>query len=188
MKKGVRIIAGTSRGKRLQAVKGIGIRPTSNRLRESVFNILSPIVAGSCVLDLFAGTGALGLEALSRGAERAVFVDNHRTSIAAVKANVTACGFSDRASVLLWDVVKNLRCLHHVNPAFDLVFMDPPYGRQSVVPTLRNLSESGCLKHEAIVVIEHSRQEEIPLETLDFSVSDRRKYRKSLVSFLRCMV
>lgn len=188
MKKGIRIIGGTSRGKRLQAVRGRGIRPTSNRVRESIFNILSPVVAGSSVLDLFAGTGALGLEALSRGAERAVFIDNHRASVAAIKANMTACGVSDRAFVILWDIVKNLKCLHHVKPVFDLVFMDPPYGRQSVVPVLYNLSESGFLKRESLVVIEHSRHEEIPSETLGFSLSDQRKYGKSLVSFLRCVV
>ncbi len=188
MKKGVRIIGGTSRGKRLQPVQGNGIRPTSNRLRESVFNILSPVVAGAHVLDLFAGTGALGLEALSRGAARAVFIDNQHGSVAAIRANLTACGFSDRASVVLWDIVKNLKCLHPVRPAFDLVFMDPPYGRQAVAPALRNLTGSGCLKPESVLVIEHSRHEEIPSRASGFLVYDRRKYGKGLVSFLSCVL
>lgn len=188
VKAGLRIIGGTLRGKRLQSVKGNHVRPTANRLRESVFNILSPVVVGSIILDLFAGTGALGIEALSRGAESAVFIDGLPPSVFTVKANVAACDLSDRATVIRWDIVRNLTCLYHIKPLFDLVFMDPPYHKNMVVPTLLNLAKCGSLKHASLVVIEHGRHELIPSKSQYFHLSDQRNYGKTLVSFLRYMV
>ena len=188
VKAGLRIIGGTLRGKRLQSIKGNHVRPTANRLRESVFNILSPVVGGSIILDLFAGTGALGIEALSRGAKSAVFIDGLPPSVFTVKANVAACDLSDRATVIRWDIVRNLKCLYHIKPLFDLVFMDPPYHKNMVVPTLLNLAECGSLKHASLVVVEHGRHELIPSKSLYFHLSDQRNYGKTLVSFLRYMV
>lgn len=188
VKKGIRIIGGSLRGRCIQSVRGWKIRPTSNRLRESVFNILGPDVSGSIVLDLFAGTGALGIEALSRGAEKAVFIDDARTSVKTIAANITACGLLDRSTVIQWNIIQNLKCLHHSNSTFDLVFMDPPYGRQAVLPALTNLSKSGTLKRNSHVVVEHRKHDAIPPECPVFTVADRRKYGKSLVSFLQYMV
>ncbi len=188
VKKSLRIIGGTLRGKRLQSVKGKHVRPSANRLRESIFNILSPFVSGSVILDLFAGTGALGIEALSRGAESAVFIDGHIPSVLTVKANIEACDFSDLATVIRWDIVRNLKCLYHIKPLFDLVFMDPPYHRHAVGPTLLNLAKCGSLKHDSLVIIEHSMHELMPSECSDFHLLDQRKYGKTLVSFLRYMV
>ena len=185
---GLRIIGGALRGKRLQSVKGKHVRPTANRLRESVFNILSPFVSGSVILDLFAGTGALGIEALSRGAENAVLIDEHTASVLTVEANIEACDLSDRATVIRWDIVRNLKCLNHIKPLFDLVFMDPPYHKNAVLPALTNLAECGSLKHDSHVVIEHSMNEVMPSEYSDFRLLDQRKYGKTLVSFLRYMV
>jgi len=126
---GLRIIAGEFKGKKLTSVRGKTIRPTADRTRESMFNILSHRIPGTIVLDLFAGTGALGIEALSRGAESAVFVDNSRGSLSVIRRNVESCALDDRVNIIKWNIEKNLNCLKAVKPGFDLVFIDPPYHR-----------------------------------------------------------
>src|SRR3990170_4138560 len=125
MQEMMRIIAGSLKGRRLAAVKG-KIRPTSDKVREAIFSILGPAVVEARVLDLFAGTGALGLEALSRGAETAVFVEEHPASLAVLRRNVESLGLSDRVEVLPLPVNAGLKKLAARRAAFDLTFLDPP--------------------------------------------------------------
>lgn len=124
----MRVVAGTARGRRLVAPKGDDVRPTGDRVREAVFNALGSmgVLLDAEVLDLFAGSGAMGIEALSRGALHATFVDSSRRSLDAVRANLAACGFSDRATVVHSDGAAFLRA----DPArrFDVAVLDPPYG------------------------------------------------------------
>jgi len=190
---GLRIISGKFKGKKLHSVRGLTIRPTADRLRESIFNILSHGVLNAVVLDLFAGTGALGMEALSRGAESAVFVDNNPEALSVIQRNITSCSFGKQARIIKWDIKKNLNCLKSAGGAFDLVFMDPPYNRDMVKPALFNLEQSGSLKKGARIVVEHIVVEHSPLEPIPdpvfmFEVEDRRKYGKTLVSFLTYMI
>src|SRR4051812_27714107 len=121
----MRVVAGTAKGRRLRAPKGTGTRPTSDRVREAIFNSLGSLdaVEDATVADLFAGSGALGIEALSRGAAAATFVDNDRHAIAAIKANLAATGFHAEADVVQRDVLAWLATA----PAFDLMLADPPY-------------------------------------------------------------
>ena len=105
---GLRVISGRLKGKKLYSVHGSATRPTADRLRESIFNILSTRVFKAVVLDLFAGTGALGIEALSRGAVSAVFVDNSRKAVSIIRRNITSCAFDQRANIIKWDIKKNL--------------------------------------------------------------------------------
>jgi 16S rRNA (guanine966-N2)-methyltransferase len=126
----VRVVAGIARGRRLQAPKGDATRPTSDFVREAIFNSLQAHLdldpgpdEGTTVLDLFAGTGALGIEALSRGATHATFVDHDRLAVAAIRANLAATGFADRATVVQADVTRPATAL----PSVDLAFADPPY-------------------------------------------------------------
>jgi 16S rRNA (guanine966-N2)-methyltransferase len=177
----LRIIGGNCGGRRLVSVKGSRVRPTTDKHRESIFNILSSETKGATVLDLFAGTGALGIEALSRGAEFAVFVDVYREAVAAISENLRTCSMENRAKIFRRDALKNLNCLGTF--AFDLVFMDPPYDAEAVAPALLNLEKRGCLENEALIVAEHSLYEPFGDDLENFRLTDRRRYGKTLVSF-----
>jgi 16S rRNA (guanine966-N2)-methyltransferase len=181
----LRIIGGELRGRRLTAVKGSRVRPTTGKHRESIFNILSSQIDGATVLDLFAGTGALGIEALSRGASRAVFVDNFQSALDAAAKNLEACSLESRAKLFRRDALRKLNCLKPFS--FDLVFMDPPYELHAVKQTMENLDNCGCLKNGALIVAEHSVDEVIGDEFENFALTDRRRFGKTLVSFFRFM-
>ena len=182
----MRIVAGEFRGRRLRPVPEKGIRPTADRIREAMFNILGDRVRGAVVLDLFAGTGALGLEALSRGAAEAVFVDRMDAALRTISRNLDDLGLTNRSRVIRWDLSRNLGPLRARRPAFDLVFLDPPYGRGLLAPVLFRLVAADCLAPGARLVAEHSA-EESPSTAPGGPVStDRRRYGKTLVSFLDC--
>ena len=182
---GLRVIGGIHRGRKLATVKGKNTRPTADRMREALFNILSSDVKAAHVLDLFAGTGALGIEALSRGAASAVFIDRERAALAVIESNIKTCRLEAQARIIRWDIVANLACLSGSRPRFDLVFMDPPYDTGCVRKTLENLCHSDSLSREAIVVVEHSPQEPVPEMLFGFEITDRRRYSKTGFSFLR---
>jgi 16S rRNA (guanine966-N2)-methyltransferase len=180
----MRIISGAFKGRKLASFPGVATRPTTDRVRESIFNIITSSIEAAVILDLFAGTGALGLEALSRGAASAVFIDVSESAGKTIRKNIAACGVATRARVIRWNAVKNLNCLDPENGAFDLVFMDPPYGRNLVLPALKNLMKKEVLKNSAKIVIEHSDAEPIPENLPGLHLADRRTYGKTLVSFL----
>ena len=184
----MRVIGGNLKGKKLYSIRGTTIRPTADRLRESIFNILAFHVQDAVVLDLFAGTGALGIEALSRGAESAVFVDNNRKILSVIERNIKLCAVDKRANIIKWNIIKNLNCLKSIRTAFDLVFLDPPYNQNMVKTSLFNLDHSRSLAREACIVVEHSPLEAIPQDLLTFELADQRKYGKTLVSFLNHVV
>jgi 16S rRNA (guanine966-N2)-methyltransferase len=185
---GLRIISGNFKGKKLFAVRGMKVRPTADRLRESIFNILSARVQDAVVLDLFAATGALGMEAISRGAEYAVFVENSRRALTAIARNIKSCECGEQTKVIKWNINKSLNCIKSFSPGFDLVFMDPPYGRNFIDPALHNLYRSNALAKGACIVIEHAAAEPIPADLEAFGIDDQRKYGKTLVSFLNYML
>jgi len=185
---GLRIISGRLKGKKLYSVQGLAIRPTSDKLRESIFNILSYRVVEAIVLDLFAGTGALGIEALSRGAESAVFVDNNQGSLSVIKRNIESCSFDKNANIIRWDIKKNLNFLKSANMTFDLIFLDPPYNQSLVKPALFNLEHSKSLGKGACIVVEHSSLEPLPNDILMFEIADQRRYGQTLVSFLNYLL
>ena len=182
----MRIIGGICKGRRLAAVRGDRVRPTTDKHRESIFNIVSSEIPGATVLDLFAGTGALGIEALSRGASYAVFVDAFQGALAAVSQNLRACRLETRAKLFKRDALKNLNCLKPF--AFDLVFMDPPYDLKAVEKTLEKLEKCGCLKQDALIVAEHSADEIPEPNSENFRLADRRRYGKTLVSFFHFVI
>ena len=179
----MRIIAGELKGKRLAAPRGCAVRPTSERTREAVFNILGDRVRGAVVLELFAGTGAFSIEALSRGAASAVMIERSREAIQLIGRNLAACRLAARARVIRWDIARSLDCLRPLPGTFDLVFADPPYGRGAIGPCLRHLVACGPLADGARLVIEHDSREAPPAESAPLRLTDRRKYGKALVSF-----
>ena len=184
----LRIIAGNLKGRKLRAVPGTQTRPTANRTREAIFNILAFQIPGSRVLDLFAGTGAFGIEALSRQADTTVFVDNDKESLAVLQANIKTLSLQGQTRIIRWDLIKNLNCLNSFSLTFDLVFMDPPYSKNMIEPTLRNLHLSRCLVSGARIIVEHSQREAVLAKQLPVEIADQRKYGKTLVTFLDYVV
>jgi 16S rRNA (guanine966-N2)-methyltransferase len=185
---GLRIIGGDLRGKRLKSIHGKLIRPTADRIREAIFNILLNSIAKTLVLDLFAGTGALGIEALSRGAKRALFVDNQNKSLSVLKQNIASCGLGEKAIIVKWNIRQNLNCIKSIGQKFDLIFLDPPYNQDLITPSLVNLDQSDALKNSALIVVEHSVFESLPMDLCAFQLADQRKYGKTLVSFLNYVI
>jgi 16S rRNA (guanine(966)-N(2))-methyltransferase RsmD len=185
----VRIIAGEFRGRRLLTPKGRSIRPTSDRVREALFNVIALHVVGSHVLDLFAGTGALGLEALSRGAALAVFVDHDAEAVRLIGENIRLCGAHERARVLRRPILQALGTLAKERPDpgwFDLVFLDPPYGQDQVPAVLERLTELKLVATSALAVAEHHRLDAIPAACGSWQRIKERRYGDTVVSFFTC--
>lgn len=179
----MRIIAGNLKGRKLQKIRGYKIRPTSDRLRETLFNILSDRIREAVVLELFAGTGALGIEALSRGAKSAVFIDKYKNALLTINKNIKTCKLEHKAKIINWDIAKNLNCLKPYQSCFNLVFMDPPYNQNLVKPALENLHKIGALDLSALIVVEHGLDEAVSENIRDFNLLRQRKYNKTIVSF-----
>ena len=148
----VRVITGSARGRRLKELEGLETRPTTDRVKEGLFNILQCDIEGRRVLDLFAGTGQLGIECLSRGAASAVFVDRRADAVKLVRENLEITGLQDRARVVQGDAVEYLRTLRE---KFDLVFLDPPYQAGLREPTVEILTGFDILNPHGIIVAEH---------------------------------
>jgi len=154
----MRVIAGTYRSRRLRPLPGRRTRPTSDRLRETLFNVLAGEVAGSVWLDLYAGTGAVGIEALSRGASRVYFVESSRTAAAVIRANLRALGIEGGCELLERDVLTALRKLDSEAVACDFCFLDPPYRDQKAYEeTLSFLSPSRLLHQASVAIAEHDK-------------------------------
>lgn len=181
----MRIIGGILRGKKLYTAKGRAIRPTADRIRESLFNILGNEVTGTCVCDLFAGTGALGIEALSRGARTVWFVEISTTAIRLIHRNLMGCERVESTRILRRDIRRGLRCLNVFPDGFDLFFMDPPYGKQLVSPTLDHLCRLDAVARDARIVIEHDAAEAVTWNASRLTLEDRRTYGKTHISFFR---
>jgi 16S rRNA (guanine(966)-N(2))-methyltransferase RsmD len=181
----VRIVAGTARGHPLLAPKGRQIRPTSDRVRESLFNVLGQWMDGLSVLDLYAGTGALALEALSRGAERAVLVDQDGEAIRLCRENAEALGFTERAEILALPVARAAPLLAQRDQPFDLVFADPPYAARAVSDTLELVERDRLLATDGTLVIEHDRREPAVDRSGGLSRVDQRRFGDTRVSLYR---
>lgn len=180
----MRIIGGEYKGRRLHTPRGAVVRPTADRVREAIFNILGGTCRGRLVVDLFAGTGALGLEALSRGAESAIFVDRQPSALDVIRRNIAACGCDHRSRAFLNDIKRNLNCLKRVDRSAELVFMDPPYHQGFIGPTLRHLHTGRFIAADTILIVEHAWDEVLPDLDNVFRLEDQRRYGKTLVSFL----
>lgn len=153
----MRIIAGQWRGRTLSAPRGMAVRPTADRVREAIFDILGDRVAGATVLDLFAGTGALGLEALSRGAREAVFVESDPVAFATLRRNIAALG-ARGAETFPMDYRQAIRRLRAAGRRFDLILLDPPYGKGLSAGAAGELSRAGLITPASSVIVEEARR------------------------------
>jgi 16S rRNA (guanine(966)-N(2))-methyltransferase RsmD len=181
----MRILGGTAKGRKLVAVKARGIRPTRDDVKESIFSMIQGHVEAAVVLDLFAGTGNLGLEALSQGAKRAIFVEKERLPLRALMRNIDLCGFRDRAEVISRDAEIALKLLRRRAEKVDLVFIDPPYGSGYGRKTLRFISAHDMVNAGGMVVIEHSSGE-IPSDQRGrFSLSRQKRHGDTTISIFQ---
>ena len=154
----MRIISGQNRGQRIQTLKGTQLRPTSDQMRETLFNVLGPSVRGSKFLDAYAGSGAVGLEALSRGASEVVFVEHHRPAMDLIRKNLAALKMETGFYLMNAKVLTAIERLNDEGEAFDFIFLDPPYSEANEYHhTLRQLGRSRLVAPGSLVIAEHSR-------------------------------
>jgi 16S rRNA (guanine966-N2)-methyltransferase len=182
----MRITGGTVRGQRLAKVRWPDIRPTADMVRSSIFNILGQNLSDLVVLDLFAGSGSLGIESLSRGAKRSVFVDNSRRALAIVNKNIDMCGFRENSIVIKADLPKGLTQVKNYGfEQFDLVFMDPPYESGYVEPTMIKLIEENLLNQGGVLVVERSTRstDALPSSIQDLRLRQTRTYGSTVIGF-----
>ena len=184
----MRIIAGEARGRTLKAVPGDGTRPITDRAREALFGKLHAWIVGRRVLDLFGGTGSVGLEALSRGASHATFVDRGGRAVATIRANGATCGFQDRMEVVRQDSFAYLRAVAAAgfSDAWDLVFIAPPQYRDLWRKALRSVDRSkGILTEDGLVVTQIDPREDDKLDLERLERFDQRRYGRVLLCYYR---
>jgi 16S rRNA (guanine966-N2)-methyltransferase len=179
----MRIIGGTGKGRRLVSPKGRETRPTQDKVREAIFNILESSGPYQRVLDLFAGSGAMGLEALSRWGGQATFVECSREALKSLSGNIRRLQMDEKARLVQGDLRRGINFLKKIGEAYDLVFMDPPYGQgwaQTIIP---QFLDSGLVEESGTVVLEHEAKEFLPLEIGEWGIRDQRRYGQTRVSF-----
>lgn len=177
----MRVIAGIRKGLRLKAPEGENTRPTTDRVKESVFNILQPYIPTDNVLDLFAGSGALGIEAISRRCGHCTFVECDRTAFNIVKSNIELAKFGDMSSLVF---SNSLNFLESCNKTFDIIFLDPPYNKGFLKLVLDKISERGLLSEDGIIVAETEKNGEAAEHT-DFKAIRRATYGKTVITVLK---
>ena len=181
----MRVIGGHARGRRLKVPKGRNLRPTSARVKEALFNILPHDLSGARVLDLFAGTGNVTIEALSRGAAEAILVDSSNESGKVIRENLGRLRLADRTKVWIIPVTRAVKLLARRGETFDVIFLDPPYEQKSVAPTVKAVAEGGLLRQTGVLIAEHSLREDLQSRYGALVLDDQRRYGSTLLSFFR---
>ena len=173
----MRVISGSARGRKLKEPSGFSIRPTGDKVKESIFNIIQFDIEGRRVLDLFAGTGQLGIEALSRGAAKTVFVDSSADAIKLIKSNLDLCGFSDRAEVYARDALQFISSPEK----FDLIFIDPPYDAKIFDKIMMKIIEFDKLSDNGIIILEMNASVQAPAVHAPYVLAKEYRYGGSKI-------
>lgn len=179
------MISGEARGHKLKTLKGTATRPTSDRVKESLFNIISASIPESNVLDLFAGSGSLGIEALSRGAAFAVFADKSRESCGIIKENLIFTKYVEKSEVLFMGFAETLVKLASEGRKFDIVFLDPPYNKKFIQESLNILANNDIIRDSGILAAEHHIDDRLPEYCGKLKLSRRQKYGDTALSFYK---
>lgn len=172
----MRVVSGACKGRALKAVPGTGTRPTTDKVKESIFNMIGPYFEGGQVLDLFAGSGGLGIEALSRGMETGIFVDREFSAIQTIKMNLATCQFTEQAEVYRNDAARALKALIKRELQFDLILLDPPYKKQKLVELLETICLHKILRENGCIVCEHGHDVVLPDQVGTLFVKRREIY------------
>lgn len=176
----MRVITGSARGRKLKAPEGYDVRPTSDGVKEAIFSAIQFEIEGRTVLDLFAGSGQLGIEAISRGAKKAVFVDSSQTSIKLIKENIEYVGFEKQSEVIN---MPNTAFLRTTKETFDIALLDPPYDRKLIQKSLPALT--GIMSDEGVIVCEHEIECRLPEEVNGFVIVKSKKHGKTGLTIYR---
>lgn len=183
----MRIISGTARGTKLFTLDGDNTRPTLDRVKEPLFNIINFELEDAVILDLFAGSGALGLEALSRGAKKAIFCEKNYDAVKVVKQNIEKTKFTSKALLIKGDFTVGLKHVQETGQKIDIIFLDPPYKTDYVFKSLEIIKKHDILNEGGIIVVETDEKERInkELKTLEIEPYDIRKYGRVYLIFIR---
>ncbi|WP_147802508.1 16S rRNA (guanine(966)-N(2))-methyltransferase RsmD [Alkalicoccus halolimnae] len=154
----MRIISGENKGLTIKAVPGMTTRPTTDKVRESVYQIIGPYFEGGTMLDLYGGSGVVGLEALSRGLDHVIFVDKDYKAVKTIKQNIQAAGAGDRSAVYRNDASKALKAVARKGDKFNIIFLDPPYENQQIQKDLIYIDEAGLLQEDGLIIVEHIKK------------------------------
>ena len=181
----MRIISGKARGTKLYTLEGTATRPTLDRVKESLFNIIQNDIEDSTVLDLFSGSGAIGLEFLSRGAKRAVLCDNSKDAIKIIKQNVQKTHFEEKAEVYNMEFTKLIERLQ--KQKFDIIYIDPPYDTDFIKISIEKIIEYKLINEKTKIIVETDDETRIlkQIEKMDVEITDKRKYGRATIIFLR---
>ncbi len=180
----VRVIAGKARRVALKTIEGFDTRPTTDRIKETLFNMIQPYIYGVRFLDLFSGSGAIGIEALSRGADLAVFVENNRNAVNCIKENLKSTKLISEAKIMESDVIAALQALEDTE-CFDYIFMDPPYNQGFEEQVFEYLSDSSLVTEETVIILETSLHTELEyLEEWGYQIVKTKEYKTNKHVFI----
>lgn len=182
----MRVIAGSARRLLLKTIEGMDTRPTTDRIKETLFNMLNTQIPGCTFLDLFSGSGAIGIEALSRGAKQAFFVESNPEAVSCIRENLSRTHLEEGALVLNCDVIAGLKKLEGRNPRFDIIFMDPPYDKELEREVLEYLKSSSLLKEDTLMITEASLQTDLSyVNELGFTILKEKCYKTNKHIFIQ---
>ena len=179
----MKIIAGDAKNKRIKSRKGTDTRPTLGSMKESLFSIIAPYVPDSVFLDLFSGSGSISLEALSRGAKRAVMIEKDTEALKYIIENVNTLGYEDRCRAYKNDALRAIEILGRKGEKFDIIFMDPPYEEEVCSRVIKAIEKNGILADGGLIISEHHVFEELEEEIGEFKRADERKNGKKCITF-----
>ncbi|MBM7586714.1 16S rRNA (guanine(966)-N(2))-methyltransferase RsmD [Bacillus pakistanensis] len=183
----MRIISGNRKGKALKSVPGTGTRPTTDKVKEAIFNMVGPYFQGGLGLDLFAGSGGLGIEALSRGLDKVIFVDKDAKAIATIKSNLDQCDLSDKSEVYRNESFRALKAIVKRELQFDLILLDPPYQKQKLVDILELIDDQQLLNENGFVMCEHSSDVSLPNEVGSLKLLKKETYGMIRISIFHAL-
>ena len=181
----MRIISGKARGTKLYTLEGENTRPTLDRVKESIFSIIQSQIEGAKILDLFAGSGAIGLEFLSRGAEKAVLCDNSKQAINIIKKNIEKTHMEEQINLINADFEN---CLEKIkNEQFDIIYLDPPYATDYIHKAIQNIIKSNIITKESLIIVETDDEKRVEkeIENIDVKIVDKRKYGRATIICVR---
>ncbi|RQD77839.1 MAG: 16S rRNA (guanine(966)-N(2))-methyltransferase RsmD [Candidatus Syntrophonatronum acetioxidans] len=179
----MRVITGKARGRKLKDCPRKEVRPTSQRAKEGIFNKIGPFLEGKVFLDLFAGSGNIGIEAISRGAELCIFIEKNSECVKIIYENLKNTGLNDFARVYRMDVRKGLKEVHKEKILLDYIFMDPPYFKNFYVPVIEKINNYSLLKEKGILVVEHYKSIDLPEKINSLVKGEVKKYGDSWVTY-----
>lgn len=172
----MRVVSGTNKGISLKAVPGNSTRPTTDKVKEAIFNMIGPYFEGGVGLDLFAGSGGLGIEALSRGLDKIIFVDKDGKAIHTIKTNIAACRLEDNSEVYRNDAERAIKALIKREAVFDYIFLDPPYKKQQLEKLVTTIDGEGLLASDGVIVCEHGSEISLPAKIGNLEQVKHEKY------------